>query len=68
MKECRPYGDDGADICFACANATPQKTFQTNIAIAMVLFGMTRRDAEQAARVAPLTVAQKAHHKRVGLC
>jgi hypothetical protein len=24
LRECRPYGKDGADICHPCATATPE--------------------------------------------
>jgi len=23
-RECRPYGEGGADVCYACATATPE--------------------------------------------
>lgn len=34
MAECRPYGPNGADICYKCANATPEmrKIVDANLA------------------------------------
>lgn len=37
--ELRPYGPGGADVCYECATATPERVAQTDEAMGAVLRG-----------------------------
>jgi hypothetical protein len=39
VKECRPYGKDGAQICFPCATATPASKAEAERQMHVRLFG-----------------------------
>ena len=39
VDECRPYGKDGAQVCFACAMATPESKAEAERQMSMRLFG-----------------------------
>ena len=39
VKECRPYGKDGAQVCFKCAMATPESTAEAERQMGARLFG-----------------------------
>jgi hypothetical protein len=39
IKECRPYGEGGAQICYPCATATPQKKAETQRRMHERLYG-----------------------------
>lgn len=39
VDECRPYGKNGAQICYACAMATPESKAEAERQMGMRLFG-----------------------------
>ena len=39
LKECRPYGKNGAQVCYACAMATPESQAEADKQMAIRLFG-----------------------------
>lgn len=42
MAECRPYGEDGADICFDCAMATPESRRRAESHFERIVIGRTK--------------------------